>query len=368
MEHVENQTEERISYKDIFRQKEYCKVIISNIISRFGDSIDAIAFTWLVYAITGSASWSAVVFAANQLPSVLVQPFAGALVEGLSKKKIMVLTDAIRGIVIAGLAVLYMADLLNPWILMLFTLFISTAEAFRIPASMAAIPKLLEKKYYAHGTSLNSTISNVVQLAGLGAAGFIIGSFGIHTAILIDAVTFLGSAFILSFLRLEETNLRKGKLPAREYFETLKGGVIYLKNSSVICNFCMMAVIINALIIPISSLQTPLIVEIMGQGSTLLSIFSIALTLGMGLGSFTYPIIRKYFQVRGIIVGSGVMVGISLYLYTWGTGVSGQSRLHLQCRSHCRRAAGLSGRRQSCRYFFNRSNFYSQRRRMCAII
>lgn len=64
-------------------------MMVAGLINRFGDSIDAIAFTWLVYAITGKASWSALVFAANQLPSVLVQPFAGVLVEGMDKKKLI---------------------------------------------------------------------------------------------------------------------------------------------------------------------------------------------------------------------------------------------------------------------------------------
>ena len=99
--------ESTMRYKDIFSQKEYGKVLVANVISRFGDSIDSIAFTWLVYQVTGSAAWSAAMFAMNQLPSVLVQPFAGALVEGMNKKRVTVAADVIRGIVVAGLAILY---------------------------------------------------------------------------------------------------------------------------------------------------------------------------------------------------------------------------------------------------------------------
>ena len=43
-----------ITYKDIFKQKEVFKLFIANIVSRFGDSIDSIAFTWLVYEITNN--------------------------------------------------------------------------------------------------------------------------------------------------------------------------------------------------------------------------------------------------------------------------------------------------------------------------
>ena len=46
-------------YKDVLKNREYRKLLLGSIINRFGDSIDAIAFTWLVYQITKSASWAA---------------------------------------------------------------------------------------------------------------------------------------------------------------------------------------------------------------------------------------------------------------------------------------------------------------------
>ena len=74
---------EKIGYRDILSQKQFMKIIFADVISRFGDSIDAIAFTWLIYTVTGSAAWSAVIFAVNQIPTVLLQPFAGVLVDGM---------------------------------------------------------------------------------------------------------------------------------------------------------------------------------------------------------------------------------------------------------------------------------------------
>lgn len=87
---------EKIGYKDIFKQKEYMKMMVAALINRFGDSIDAIASTWIVYELTGSAVWSAVIFGVNKVPSVFVTPLAGAWVEGRNKKAIMIITDLIR--------------------------------------------------------------------------------------------------------------------------------------------------------------------------------------------------------------------------------------------------------------------------------
>lgn len=310
--------EQKIGYKDVFTQTEYCKVILANLISRFGDSVDALAFTWLVYQVTGSAAWSAIIFAMNQLPSVLIQPFAGALVEGMRKKSLLIITDCIRGIIVAALAVLYITGNIQPWILVVFTLIISSVEAFHLPAGMAVIPKIIDQRYYSYASSLNSTLSTVIQLVGTGLAGVIIGLFGIQTAILIDAVTFFGSAFILSFLKLKEEK-QVAKLDAKNYFITLKAGAAYVKDHFVIRNFCLMAIVLNAIMVPINSLQSPLISEIMGQGSELLSVFGISISLGMGLGSFLFPYINEKIAARTNIVCNGIIMGICIYLYTMGT-------------------------------------------------
>ena len=313
----------KIGYKDVFTQKEYLKHIVANSISRFGDSIDAIAFTWLVYAITGSAAWSAIVFAINQLPSVLIQPFVGPVIEGMNKKKVMIITDFIRGGIIIGLVILYLTEYLNPWVLLLFTFCNSTVEAFSMPAFTAVVPKIIEEKYYTYGTALSSTISTMLQLAGTAAGGVIIGVWGVETAILIDGGSFFVAGILRTFLKLDEINLRKGKLEFKEYFETLKEGAVYIKKQPVIYNFCLMAIITNAILVPINALQTPLITEVMGQGSELLSVFSMAMFIGMLIGSVVFPLIMEKMQVRTVVVITGISIGSTFFLYTMGIYVQG---------------------------------------------
>lgn len=99
MENAE--TKKQIGYKDILYQKEYMKMCFASMINRFGDSIDAVAYTWVVYEITNSASWSAIIYALNLLPTIFITPFAGAWVESKTKKPIMVLTDLARAVLVA---------------------------------------------------------------------------------------------------------------------------------------------------------------------------------------------------------------------------------------------------------------------------
>lgn len=315
--------EKKVGYKDLLKQNEYLKLLFANVISRFGDSVDELAFTWLVYQVTGSAAWSAIVFAMNQLPSIIVQPFTGALVEGMNKKRLMVVTDVIRGMIVAALAALYMTENVTPLVLVLFTLIISTVEAFRIPAGMCVLPMVLKKELYEFGTSVNSITSTIMELIGIAAAGIIIGACGIGAAILIDAATFAGSALVLTFLKIKEENLQKGKVDAKGYVSLLKEGIAYLKNEEVIRNFCLLAVIVNAVIVPFNALQSPIICDVLGQNAEFLSVFSVSMLVFMGIGSLFFPYISKKVSVRGIFVGCGIGIGASFALLTLGKFLQG---------------------------------------------
>ncbi|WMJ90499.1 MFS transporter [Anaerocolumna sp. MB42-C2] len=297
-----------VGYGDVFRQKEYMKLIFANVINRFGDSIDYVAFTWLVYSLTGSAAWSAIIFGINRVPTIFLQPFAGAMVENWNKKTVMVLNDIIRGVSVSLVAVLFLLHLLNPWILLAFTLVISSAEAFRGPAGTAVLPKILDKECYDFGLSLNSTLTNVIELAGLALAGGIIALFGIHTAIFTDAVTFFGSAVIILFIKTGEDINTYQKINFNEYLDTLKGGIIYLKKNSIIFNFVLLAMVANAILVPLNSLQAPLIKNVLKQGELMLSVLSFGMTAGLGIGSALYPYAAKKLNTRVIVFMGGILL------------------------------------------------------------
>ncbi len=313
---------DKVKYRDILKLKEYRKLIASSIVNRFGDSVDAIAFTWLVYMVTGSASWSAIIYALNQLPTVLLQPFAGALVERMNKKKIMVAADLIRGFIIVAVACLYKANgSVSPWVLAAMTLMISSVEAFGMPAGSAFVPLILEKKYYSHGLSLNSTVSNIMQLVGMASAGIIIGVGGIEAAMFVDAATFFISGLFKISIKVKETIeevSKKNSSGMQTYFKTLKEGFKYVAAKKVVLNCCILAMLANATLVPLNALQSPMAVEIFGQGSEFLSVMGIALIIGTALGSLITPKLMGKFKERPLIVFFGIVLGIIYGLYTLG--------------------------------------------------
>ena len=314
---VEQRQEEKIGYRDILTQKQFMKIIFADVISRFGDSIDAIAFTWLVYTVTGSAAWSAVIFAVNQIPTVLLQPFAGVLVDGMHKKKVMVYSDLIRGVTIIAVAGLYLFKIINPWILVLMTILISSAEAFCMPASTSIMPKILNRKYYAFGSSMNASLCMVFQIIGMGAAGVIIAFGGVGLAMLIDAGTFFASAIITGTVKVQE-NPEKKAVDLHHFFGQMKAGADYIRTKHAVLNFCLLGLMLNAVLVPLNALQSPMAVEIYGQGSAILSVFGVALMFGIASGSLVMPYLMQKTSILRMVILSGTGIGCGIAGISFG--------------------------------------------------
>ena len=80
---------EKKNYRQLLSQKQYLKLLLADTVNRFGDAIDVIAYSWVMYEITGSESLMALVVGLNFVPTVFLTPIAGAMVDRMSKKRVM---------------------------------------------------------------------------------------------------------------------------------------------------------------------------------------------------------------------------------------------------------------------------------------
>lgn len=313
-----SETIDKIGYRDIFRQREYLKIIIAAVINRFGDSVDAIATTWITYELTNNATWSAIIFGINRLPSVFITPFAGAWVETRNKKKIMVITDIIRAFCVAFVATSYLLDFLQAWMLIIISLVVSTAEAFRGPANTALTPKILAPQFYEYAISLMSTISTIVELIGTAFAAGIIALIGTVGAIYLDMFTFVLSAIIITFVDSKEMAFGKTEFCTTKYKKMFIEGVEYVYKKKIVFGLVVVCVFLNGMLVPFNSLQAPLCSEILLGGAEMLSILGVALMIGMILGSITYPIVSAKMTGKWMVFGGGECIAFYYLILVLG--------------------------------------------------
>ncbi len=302
--------DKKTGYKEILKNYQYMKLLLAGLINRFGDSIDTIASAWLIYELTSNAMWSAIIFGVNKIPTVFIQPLAGAWIEGKKKKPIMVATDLVRAVCVAFIATGFLMGFLSSWMLVVVSFTISTAEAFRLPAGSAVIPKLLKKEEIAYGTSMSTAIYTVVELIGMGIAAGIIALIGTAGAIYVDMVTFILSAGIIATIKIASDERRDINGNLQAYFVTLKQGFTYIAHNKVAMFLVLFAAFLNAILVPLNSLLAPLANEVIGSGAEMISIITVSSTCGMLVGTVIYPVLAKFIRKELFVISGGLCIGI----------------------------------------------------------
>ncbi len=282
-------------YRDILQNADYRKLLFANVINDFGDSIDAIAFTWLTYQLSHSASLSALVLAANLLPTVIFQPLFSPITDRLPKRPVMAVCDLIRAGMVGIFLLLYLTGSLHAWMLLAFSFAMNTVESFRIPAGAGMLPRLVGEEEYEKASSFMRSACTVADLAGTGLAG-IIAAFSMGAAFGIDLLTFVLSGLLILGIRFRESIAPKAE--RKGYFTELKGGFRYLGKNQLFLLIVAGAVLFNSVGMIFGSLQAPYISDVFRGGSMALSMFGVAQTAGMLLAFYFYPKISEKISYR----------------------------------------------------------------------
>ena len=300
-------------YSDLFHEKNYMLNTFSSIISRFGDGIDTIAFSLLVYEITGSTLLVATIFAVNGIPNLIFGIVSGVACKYVPDKIIMVISDLGRAISVLLVALLFITGNLTVWHLYVITFLNSSFEAFRQPASASIVPKIIPMEKLEHGMAFSSSACRISELIGLAIAPLIISILGLGGAVLIDAITFIICGLLMLGLKLNNI-VDNSKITIKGTLNDLKDGFVFIKKDGIIITIIMFAAILNALVVPINSLQAPYVEEVLGTGSTALSVISIGILIGMILAGLFGPKIKEILGGQKMFIIGGIIIGINYIL------------------------------------------------------
>ncbi|MFD3158852.1 MFS transporter (plasmid) [Haloimpatiens sp. FM7330] len=305
-------TTNQICYKSLLQEKEYIKNLTAKFVSRFGDSLDCIAYSWMVYELTGSKVLMASLFAVNGIPNIIFGMIGGVFVGYHSKKKIMFFCDIGRGITVFLTAILFMLNLLKPWYLYIFTFMNSTFESFRSPSATSLYSMILDKEKFDYGISLDNTLVRIAEIVGYSMAAVFIALIGIGGTIIIDSLTFFICGSIIITIKYKDL-IKKETMTFKSGFVDLKQGFKYLLHSKLILYICIFSAGINIFFVPFNSMQAPYVTEILHKGPEALSIMSVPFLAGMICAGISFPKIKKKISGFYTFILGGSLLGINYF-------------------------------------------------------
>lgn len=285
----------------------FYKELAGSYLSRFGDGIDTIAFSILIYHITGSTMLMATLFAVNGLPNLFFSIISGVVSTHKDEKKIMAFCDLGRGLCVTVIAVLYLTDAVRIWHLYVITFLNSSFESFRAPASAVILPKILREEIREEGLALETGCTKWMEVFGLAIASTIIGWGGLGMALMIDAITFILCAFLVMSIKTERKPY--SALDLAGSVRDIQEGFQYVKLHREVLNICIFTSIVNIAFIPVNVYQVPYVEDILLGNDNMLSVMGVSSALAIGAGAFCMPKWKEVLGGRNSFLGGGMLIG-----------------------------------------------------------
>ncbi len=161
-------------------------------ISLIGTWITRTATSWLVYRLTGSAFLLGVVGFAGQIPTFLLTPIAGVLVDRWDRHRILIITQVLSMAQSFALAALTMSGVVAVWHIIVLSILQGLVNAFDMPARQSFVIEMVENKEdLGNAIALNSSMVNGARLMGPSIAGVLIAIAGEGICFLIDGISYL---------------------------------------------------------------------------------------------------------------------------------------------------------------------------------
>jgi MFS family permease len=186
--------------------RDFRLLYIGALISLGGDWFLTVALLDLVLQLTGSATLASVMLVCQALPVFFFTPVAGHVVDRVDRRKLMILVDLVRAVACL-LPLLARTPALLPFAFAGVVL-ISIGSAYFGPASQAALPNIVSSDDLGPANVLMGSTWGAMLAVGAAVGGLVTAKLGRDISFVIDAASFLFSAFILWRMRVPFSEAR----------------------------------------------------------------------------------------------------------------------------------------------------------------
>lgn len=282
----------------LFHNRNLNYLLTGRMVSDIGSSIQMMIMPLYIIDNGGDAATVGLFSFISLLPILIMYPFGGVFGDRLNRKHIMITTDLISGLLLLMLAVLSYRGLMNWGILFGVQILVSLSFGFFDPASKGMIPKLVPSDKLSQ---VNSNIASLRILSGITApliAVSLYTTFGITTLFLINAISFVISAWSESFIKYEHKPQTKIS-GIRGVGLDLKQGFDFISNQKLLRSMSLFFLIIFALIQPVFTVILPLFFRTsLTYPDATYGMIQVVLFIGALLGSILVGVFSREGQMK----------------------------------------------------------------------
>jgi len=219
------------------RHRNYRLFFAGQGLSLVGTWMTAVAQSWLVLQLTGSAFDLGLIGVFQFTPVLILGLFGGLIADALPKRSTMYATQIVAMVVSFLLFALAATHTVQLWHVYLLAVVMGVRNAVDMPTRQAFAVEMVGREDLGNAVALNSAMFNGARIVGPAVAGLAIGAFGVAPAFLIDAISFL--AVLVALFAMNEDTLRSAPrmerpASARAVGANLAEGLRYVRQTGVV--------------------------------------------------------------------------------------------------------------------------------------
>ncbi len=179
-------------------------------ISLVGTWMTRIATSWLVYRLTGSALLLGTVSFAGQIPTFILAPVAGVLVDRWNRRKVLLWTQTLAMVQSLLLAWLTLTHRITIKEIVALSVMQGMVNAFDMPGRQAFMGQMVEQREdLSNAIAINSSMVNSARLIGPSLAGLVIAASSEGWCFLIDGISYIAVIISLVMMRVRADAVRR---------------------------------------------------------------------------------------------------------------------------------------------------------------
>lgn len=227
--------------RPLLAQRDFAALWWGQLISILGDRLNYLALLGLIaehtdsFRGTGASLLLTILANVMLVPVLLFAPFTGAWIDRLNLRRVLIVSDLLRALVVVAIPFVYHAThAVAPVFVAVFVLFL--CNVFFLPAKSALTPELVAPSQLMSANALLSGAGIAATAIGALAGGWVVDHWGWTTALWIDAATYLVSVVTLVILRDPHRTVRaeRVKVTVRGYLiEVADGWRVVRENPAV---------------------------------------------------------------------------------------------------------------------------------------
>lgn len=179
------------------RSNAFLRLWLGLSISYLGDQFTTIALLWFVLQLTGSGVAISLVLLCFQLPSMLMGPLLGTLLDRWQPRLVMGIDNCARALLIGAIPALSLLGVLQLWQIYVLALLAGALSPATGAGVRVILPHLVVDDELPRANALSSTSLQFASLLGPALAGIVVTQIGGAFALLIDSVSFLLMGFLV---------------------------------------------------------------------------------------------------------------------------------------------------------------------------